>query len=249
MPTDDPLVSDESLAIRAGADFPLLLDPDQLYASGSDGSFAPGSFDLASASNDFGVQGVPEGAAVLIGKVPSGGDDRDESLWFAEEAVGDTLTIHRKGYARGAGVPPGRELGTSGLAFRVLSLDPQIRRASAALRARYRLDPDDPAAPTPSRPGLLAEACVLSVLADRYLAAAAGTGEQEDSFLAKSKEYRALLDSLLAELDALVARDLAGSGSQGGYAHGRIRTGTDLGCRDTGIRLPLPGPCPARRRR
>jgi hypothetical protein len=80
---------------------------------------------------------------------------------------------------------------------------------------------------------------VLLTLADRYLALAAVMAEQEDSFYAKSKEYRAVLDALLAELDELAARAALAAGSAGGLAHGRIRTGTDHGRCDTGIRLPF----------
>jgi hypothetical protein len=154
VPIDDPLTTDEALARRAGADFPLLLDPDQVYASGSDGAFAsPASFDLTSASNAFAAQGVPVGAAVLVEREPAEADDRAESLWFAAVVTNPALTLRRKGLVPGAGVPPGRELGTTGVSFRVLSLEPQVRAASAALRARYRLDPADPYSPAASGPG------------------------------------------------------------------------------------------------
>jgi len=191
--------TDESIAIRASGDFAVLCPDWQKLAAGSDGAFAPAApWRLGSATVDFEAAGVAAGHVVLLRKPATlfkGGGE----LLAVEMAQGHTLELRRLGTAPGRGHPPAPAAGVTGVEFLVATLDPQIEEASFELNRRLAIDPQwggrTPADLRDLRD--LRQACVLSVLAQRY--AAETRGDQGD-FAVKLSQIRQELAAVLNRL-------------------------------------------------
>lgn len=197
--------SDEDLAVRASGDWEAIAPRDQAIARGTDGVIDVTSWGLASATVDFEDRGAIRGGMVrLWGARGSAAGSRfgttESPEWFAvEAAVGGVLTLRRKGLAVGVGEPAGGLAEITGVEFAVLTLAPQIEKASRDLNHRYGID---------GRPGRAAtdlhdlddlrEACELTVLHKHYLALSRIGGR--DDFKAKAKLLKEELDEVLARL-------------------------------------------------
>ena len=109
------------------------------------------------------------------------------------------LTLRRLGTEPGVGYPPAPAAGLTGVEFLIASLDPQIEEASFDLNRRFGIDPNvagrSPADVYDLRD--LRQACVLTVLAQRY--AAETRGDQGD-FALKLTQVRQELSEVLARL-------------------------------------------------
>jgi hypothetical protein len=193
--------TDEDLAIRAAADFPILCSKDQKLAAGSDGAFGPTDpWTLTSDTVDFAAAGLGPGQVVqLLGPVSS---FRPPGELLVVVSVGPGgVTLRRKGQAPGVGQPPG--LGSlAGVEFLVATLGPQIERASYDLNRRYGID-DLIAGRRSSElydPREVNEATVLTVLYRQYLSMSRAADETRDTFAAKAVAFKGELDELLARV-------------------------------------------------
>lgn len=194
--------TDEDIALRASADFALLCPRDQKLAAGSDGVFDPSDrWTLRSASVDFAAQGLAPGHVVQLTGPASAFRPPGETLVVSSVAPG-AIRLRRKGQLDGVGQPPAPIDGLSGIEFLVVTLGPQIERASDDLNRRYGIDegmtghcPTDLADTRALR-----EATVLSVLHRRYLEMSREAGGQPDVFATKGQLVKAELDDLLARV-------------------------------------------------
>jgi hypothetical protein len=192
--------TDEDIAIRASADYPILVPKDQRIAWGNDGQFAPGSrWVLSSPTVNFQANGLRPGHVVLL--TQSAGLFRPPGEMFAvAEVAGGLVTLRRKGQGTGEGQPPAPAGGLSQVEFSVATFEPQVSRASYDLNRRYGID-DLIAGRRPSDlfdPHEVREATVLTVLYRQYLDLCRGPEGRGDSFTAKAQFYKQELDDLLA---------------------------------------------------
>ena len=194
--------SDEDLAIRAAADFVQLCPADQCVARGVDGAFSAQSpWTLSSATVDFDAFGVAPGMLAVVTLPRGASGSFDEQLVVGSVAPG-AITLRRKGQAAGVGQPPGLG-GATGRKFAVLSMLPQLIRASYDLNRRFGVDDlvlgrrkadlYDAAE--------LVHATALTVLAWQYPAQAGDARDgKDDGFRGKGRLAGKELDDLLARV-------------------------------------------------
>jgi hypothetical protein len=191
--------TDENIAIRASGDFALLCPDWQKLAAGIDGVFLPGApWSLGSASVNFSAAGVTSQHVVLLRK-PSSAFKGSGELLAVESASGTTLTLRRLGSGPNLGQPPSPASGLTGVEFLVATLDPQIEEASFDLNRRFGIDPMV-AGRTPSDVydlRDLRQACVLTVLAQRYSSETRGSS---GDFALKLSQVKQELSEVLARL-------------------------------------------------
>jgi len=161
---------DESIAIRAYADFATLVPKDQVLAAASDGVFGPSDpWTLTSASSDFVAQGLQVGHVVQItGPKP---DFTGAGSLFAVGAVTtNSLTLRRLGKGDGMGLPPATADGLNGVTFTVKTFDPQIEDATFEINQKFSIDPTWATLAPDAIDNLrvLRQATILTVLARAY---------------------------------------------------------------------------------
>lgn len=194
--------TDEDVALRVPADFPLLCPRDQMFAAGTDGIFPPEDrWTLRSATVDFLAQGVTPGQVVQLLKPST--KFRAPGEWFAVASVGPQgVTLRRKGQRPGEGEPPGPDSGLLSVEFLVATLAPQLARAGEALHRRIGFT--DRLArlgvPNPDDLCMFRDAVVLTVLSQQYLAMSRSTTNPPDLFATKARLFSDELDDLLANL-------------------------------------------------
>ncbi len=130
--------TDEDIALRASTDFSALCPRDQLFASGTDGSFASSDvWTLTSASVDFAAYGLKPGQLARLTKPTTAFGPNGEL--FAIHSVGTrAITLRRKGQEAGVGQPPSPQGGLTGVEFSVRSLGPQLAPSSSARPSSFR---------------------------------------------------------------------------------------------------------------
>ncbi len=198
-----PYATDEDVALRASADFPLLCPRDQKLASGSDGVFlASDPWTLTSASVDFHAQGLAPGQVVQLETPGAGPMAGAECLVVLGTAPGSVI-LRRKGQPGGVGMPPGGADGLGGVRFKVATLGPQIALTSIDIDRRFGiangLYPGRVASEL-ADPTEIRDAVVLTVLYRQYLDASREVAGPADTFAAKAQAVKAELDDLLARL-------------------------------------------------
>jgi hypothetical protein len=138
-----PYATDEDVAVRCPGDYATLCPSWQQLASGSDGSFDPGSpWTLASASVDFGGQGLSCGNVVqLTGPTPT---FKGAGKLFAVAAVNSdgSVTLRNIGLGPGQGQPAAPAAGLTGVTFAVPTFAPQIASCCLQLNHEFGLDPN-----------------------------------------------------------------------------------------------------------
>jgi hypothetical protein len=194
-----PYCSDEDVAVRAPADYATLC-AGEVVARGGDGTFlASDRWTLRSAAVDFAACGLRPGHVVQLTQAaaPNVGAFGQGELFGVVLAATGSVTLRRRGLPPGAGMPPAPPAGLAGVAFAVPTLATTIEEASHQLDQRYGVDDLRAGRRHVDQydPRVLRAACVLSVLADRYLACMKQPG---DDFDRKAQYYRSLLDELLA---------------------------------------------------
>jgi hypothetical protein len=195
--------TDENIAVRASGDFPILCPDWQKLAYGADGVFAAGSpWVLTSPSVVFDAAGVTSQHVVLL-KKPNTAFKGSGELLAVDSASNGSVTLRRLGANLNQGQPPAPAgpgaPGLSGVEFLIATLDPQIEEASFDLNRRYSIDPRiggrTPADVYDLRD--LRQACVLSVLAQRY---AAETRGNQGDFALKLAQVKQELGEVLARI-------------------------------------------------
>jgi hypothetical protein len=191
--------TDENIAIRASGDFAVLCPDWQKLAYGTDGAFlADGPWVLNSASVNFAAAGVTAQHVVLLRK-PSTSFRGSGELLAVDSATSSTVVLRRLGSALNVGQPPAPAAGLAGVEFLIATLDPQIEEASFELNRKLMIDPSIAGRAPSDVYDLrdLRQACVLTVLAQRY--AAEVRGNQGD-FALKLAQARQELTELFARL-------------------------------------------------
>ena len=192
--------TDEDIILRASADFTILCPKDQCLAHGLDGIFTD-AWTLTSQSVDFFAYGLSPGHIVRLTQPISLYKPPGEA--FAIESVAhNAVVLRRKGQPAQVGQPAGSPGLGSGVEFTILTLGPQIARASYDLNRRYGID-DLIAGRRPCQlfdPREVRDATVLTVIYQQYLEMSRGPQESADTFASKSKLYKQELDDLLARL-------------------------------------------------
>src|SRR6185295_13738303 len=121
---------------------------------------------------------------------------------FAVESVATTnCTLRRIGLAANEGMPPAQFSGAvSGVTFAVLTLKPQIVRASFDVNTKIGID--DALVGRRSAdlqdPEQVRDACTLLVLWRAYQEAARNAGDNSDHFAAQSKAFKEAYDERMA---------------------------------------------------
>ena len=202
MPVDRLAVvyaADENLAVRAGADFAMLCPDWQKLAAGTDGVFAAGSpWTLSCPGVNFTAAGVAAGHVIMLRK-PATVFKGSGELLAVDSVSGSNVTLRRLGSNSGLGQPPAPAAGLTAVDFQIATLDPQIDEASFELNRRFAIDPKI-SGRTPSDVydlRDLRQACVLSVLAQRY---AAETRGSQGDFALKLTQVKQELTEVLARL-------------------------------------------------
>jgi hypothetical protein len=192
--------TDEDIAIRASADYSILVPRDQKLAWGNDGQFAPGQrWVLSSATVDFQANGLSPDHVVLLTQPVSLFKPPGELFVVVDVSAG-TVTLRRKGQPEGVGQPPAPQGGILQVEYSVATFAPQIASASYDLNRRYGID-DFIAGRRASDlfdPREVREATVLTVLHRKYMDLCRGPEHYGDSFAAKAQLYKQELDDLLA---------------------------------------------------
>ena len=191
--------TDENIAIRAGGDFAPLCPDWQKLASGSDGVFTAGSpWVLNSPSVDFEAAGVVAQHVVLLRK-PSTAFRGSGELLAVDGAAGHSITLRRLGTHPYHGQPPAPSAGLEGVEFLIATLDPQIEEASFDMNRRLAIDPLIAGRSPTDLYDLrdLRQACVLTVLSQRYTSETRG---QQGDFALKLTEAKQELAEVLARL-------------------------------------------------
>ena len=198
--------TDEDIALRASTDFSALCPRDQLFASGTDGSFAASDlWTLTSASVNFAAHGLKPGQLARLTKPTTAFGPNGELFAILSVATG-AITLRRKGQAAGVGQPPSPQGGLTGVEFAVRSLGPQLALASYDVDRRFGID-ECVAGRRPGDlhdPHQLREAVVLTVLYKQYLDQsrqfAGGVADQAerpgDVYAAKARIAKAELDEI-----------------------------------------------------
>ena len=207
-----PYATDEDIALRASADYPLLRPRDQRVAVGSDGAFLPGDrWTLISPGVDFQARGAAPGQVVILAK--SGSSLRPDGEGFVVTSSGPgSITVRRPGLPADIGEPPAPPGGLAGVDFEIATFGPQVDAASSEIDRRFGI------APGTADPRELRDAVVLTVLSRQYFAMSREMGRgpdaPADTFAAKGLRLKAELDDLLARLTVHRGRpsaDAAGS--------------------------------------
>jgi hypothetical protein len=191
--------TDENIAIRASGDFSMLCPDWQKLAHAADGVFAAGlPWVLTSASVDFADAGVTAQHVVLLRKpntVFKGGGE----LLAIDSATHNGIVLRRLGTSLNLGQPPAPTVGLTGVEFLIATLDPQIEEATFDLNRRFSIDPNIAGRMSGDVYDLrdLRQACVLTVLAQRY---AAETRGSEGDFALKLTQVKQELAEVLARL-------------------------------------------------
>ncbi len=191
--------TDEDIALRVPADFPMLCPRDQKLTSGIDGSFAPSDpWTLLSPSVDFSACGLAPGQVVSLTKPTASFKPPGDALVVASVTNG-AVTLRRKGQPARMGQSPGTAAGLTGVEFAVTTLAPQIERATYDLNRRYGIDDLVTGRRTSDMydPREVREAAVLTVLSNQYLAMSRETGDPRDPFAAKAELAKLELEDLL----------------------------------------------------
>lgn len=191
--------TDENIAVRASGDFAMLCPDWQKLASGADGVFTAASpWLLTSASVNYASAGIASGHVILLRK-PASLFKGSGELLAVDSASGQGVVLRRLGAACNTGQPPAPPAGAAGVEFSIATLDPQIEEASFDLNRRFGIDPNvagrTPADVYDLRD--LRQACVLTVLAQRY---AAETRGNQGDFALKLSQIRQELSEVLARL-------------------------------------------------
>lgn len=135
---DDLYATDESVARRSVGDYPQLAPRHNSMANGRDGVIdSSDRWTLVSAETDFEEQGVEPGHVFKLEKHTQ----RVQVELFGVTAVnGHSATLKRIGKAAGVGAPPGPvAAATAGIAYDVVSVEPQIRDTSTDIASTFRL--------------------------------------------------------------------------------------------------------------
>jgi hypothetical protein len=192
--------TDEDIAIRASADYSILVPRDQKLAWGTDGQFAPGlRWTLSSATVDFQANGLAPGHVVHLTQPVSVFKPPGDLLVVADVTAG-AVVLRRKGQPEGVGQPPAPQGGLLQIEYSVVTFAPQIASASYDLNRRYGIDDFIVGRRTSDLfdPREVREATVLSVLYRQYMDLCRGPEHHGDSFAAKAQLYKQELDDLLA---------------------------------------------------
>lgn len=193
--------TDEDIAIRASADYPLLCPRDQVIALGGDALFS--STDpwlLTSPTISFEEAGAVSGNLLQL---TSDIDSNSLSLMYAIGSVaGNSLRLRQKGQPTDIGQPPQNPTDGSTFAFQIATLTPQICQASSDLNQRLGLIDNALTGLTPlavnSRQ--LKDAAVLLVLQRQYLQLCNCSAKFPDAFLAKAEFYKREFEDLLSRI-------------------------------------------------
>jgi hypothetical protein len=136
--------SDEDVAERANADFPVLCPDWQKLAEGTDGLFAPGDpWVLQSGSVDFKGVGVVSGHVVLLAGPKPSFSGKGE-LFAVDSVTTGRVRLRRIKLPSGVGQPPAPTAGVSGVTFIVKTLEPQILTESMDANNLFGIDPNIP---------------------------------------------------------------------------------------------------------
>jgi hypothetical protein len=199
--------TDEDLCLRLGEDFARVAPLDQAVASGNDGAFGPGDrWTLTSPSvPSFAAQGGLPGMVALVSPPRRGLGPELQAL--AVDSVAAGVTLRRKGLAPGAGQPPAPVGGASGVQFTVVTMTPQLLRATYEIDRRLGIDDLVPGRRVADLYDAdeLRDATLLTVLWKLYEASAReGSGEAKEgaaaAMWAKARAIKAELDEVLARL-------------------------------------------------
>ena len=146
----------------------------------------------------FDAAGVTSQHVVLL-KKPNTAFKGSGELLAVDSASNGSVTLRRLGANLNQGQPPAPAAGLSGVEFVIATLDPQTEEASFDLNRRYSIDPNiagrTPADVYDLRD--LRQACVLSVLAQRY---AAETRGNQGDFALKLAQVKQELTEVLARI-------------------------------------------------
>jgi hypothetical protein len=191
--------TDENIALRASGDFTMLTPDWQKLAHGSDGVFVAGlPWVLTSPSVSFAVAGVTAGHVAWL-KKPTTAFKGSGELLAVDSATDSGLMLRRLGNGLNLGQPPAPSGGLLGVEFHIATLDPQIEEATFDLNRHFWIDPNI-AGRTPGDVydlRDLRQACVLTVLAQRY---AAETRGNQGDFALKLTQIRQELSEVLSRL-------------------------------------------------
>jgi hypothetical protein len=132
--------TDEDILVKASGDFVTLAPSWQCMAKGQDGAFGNGSpWVLSSASVNFETNGVKPNQVVALtapkSQYPGGGD-----LLAIDSVSGSSITLRRSHKDLNVGQPPAPSVGLTGVAFSILTYDPQIEEASFDIKRRFGID-------------------------------------------------------------------------------------------------------------
>lgn len=191
--------TDENIAIFASGDFATLSPHWQKLAHGVDGVFAAEApWLLTSAAVDFAAAGISAGHVVLLRK-PASVFKGSGELLAVDSVNAQGAVLRRLGAPLNTGQPPAPPSGATGVEFLITTLGPQIEEASFDLNRRFGIDPNVPGRAPSDVYDLrdLRQACVLTVLAQRY---AAETRGGEGDFALKLGQVRQSLGEVLARL-------------------------------------------------
>jgi hypothetical protein len=193
--------TDEDLLVRAGGDYPLLVPPWQVMATGTDGVFLSGTpWVLTSATVNFASNNVAANQVVWLtapkSSFPGGGH-----LLAIDSVSVSSITLRRPHQDLNVGQPPGAG-GVSSVAFTIPTLGPQIEEATYDIKRRFAID--DMTGTNVNRQSAwiydqreLRVATVLMVLLDRYTFEARTKG---GDFADKVVRVRQQLDDVLSRV-------------------------------------------------
>jgi hypothetical protein len=189
--------TDEDIALRCLGDYPALCPDHQKLAAGTDGVFLSADrWKLTSATVDFTAAGVHAGNVVQL-TAPRAQFRNDGELFIVESVGSDgAATLRRLGKGAGVGQPPAPAAGLTGVAFEVLTLDPQIEQATYEIQQWMGVDTTYPDR-TPYDPRSLNLLCVLWVLQRMY---ALQARKREEDFGLKLEQIKEELEDLKGRL-------------------------------------------------
>lgn len=209
-----PFCTDEDIALRCSADFPLIVPRDQTLSRGTDGAIAAGGWILTSATQSFDPTALQPGQVVIL----TGGSSTGSGPGPTFRPPGDTLviqsvsptalTMRRKGLGPSIGYAPGNMGPVANVAWSVATFGPQIGLVSYDLDRRYGVNDFLVGRRTSDLwdPTELKDACVLEVLYRAYMDQSRGTESYIGSAQGKPDVWSAKARSLKQELDELLAR-------------------------------------------
>jgi hypothetical protein len=197
--------TDEDVFLRAPQDWQHLVPQDQVLAGGSDGVIAAGSpWVLTSASCDFQSRGVGANRVVMLTGPASA---FKAPAFMAVNAVGpNALSMRLAGFATLMG-QPAAPLGLTGIAFKILTVEPWIDGAVYDANKFFGIDSlsYDRAPSKLYDQRELLQFTVLTVLRRIYISAAK----------TKEGDYNLKLALVTAELEDLTARLTVRWGARG----------------------------------